>query len=135
MQEIVKQHAIEVDKKVVGGVELRRTLILYNTVDADYFVLSVKPLESLEKTALTKTRVSVTAQQDKHLIKLPAKVYNFYQMADSDYTVMASKMILLQSNARFCAHFLIFQTLKRSLPLLQESTQVHEDNPVLYSKF
>jgi hypothetical protein len=89
MQEIVKQCAIEFDKKVAGGVKLPRTLILY-TVDANHFVLSVKPLESLEETALTKTRVSVAVQQDKYLIKLPAKIYNFYQMDESDYTIMAS---------------------------------------------
>ena len=89
MQEIVKQCAIEFDKKVVGGVKLPRTLILY-AVDANHFVLSIKPLESLEETALTKTRVSVAVQQDKYLIKLPAKIYNFYQMDESDYTIMAS---------------------------------------------
>jgi hypothetical protein len=89
LQEIVKQRVVEVDKKVVGGVKLPRTLILY-TVDAGHFVLSVKPLESLEETALTKTRVSVVVQQDKYLIKLPEKIYDFYQMDESDYTVMAS---------------------------------------------
>jgi hypothetical protein len=89
MQEIVQQQVIEVDKKVVGNIKLPRTLILY-TVDADHFVLSVKPLENLEKTALTKKRVSVAIQQDKYLIKLPAKIYNFYQMDETDYTVMAS---------------------------------------------
>jgi len=89
MQEIVKQHAIEFDKKVLGGVELPKTLILY-TVDAEHFVLSVKPLESLEETALTQTRVSVIFQQNKYLIKLPAKIYNFYKIDESDYTVMVS---------------------------------------------
>ena len=89
MQELVKQRVMEVDKKVAGGVKLPRTLILY-TVDADHFVLSVKPLEALEKNALTKARVSVAVQQDKYLIKLPVKIYNFYRMDESDYTVMAS---------------------------------------------
>lgn len=89
MQEIVQQRVIEVDKKVVGNVNLPRTLILY-TVDADHFVLSVKPLENLERAALTKKRVSVAVHQDKYLIKLPAKIYNFYQMDETDYTVMAS---------------------------------------------
>jgi hypothetical protein len=89
MQEIVKLRVIEVDAKVVGGVKLPRALILY-AVDAGHFVLSVKPLESLEESALAKARVSVAAQQGKYLIKLPAKIYNFYQMDESDYTVMAS---------------------------------------------
>jgi len=89
MQEIVNQHIIEVAKKVVGDVVLPATLILY-TVDADHFVLSVKPVASLEESALTKARASVTAEQDKYLIKLPVRIYNFYQMDESDYTVMAS---------------------------------------------
>jgi hypothetical protein len=89
MQEILKQRIIEVDRKLVGGIELPETLILY-TVDANHFVLSVKPLKSVEESALTKTRVSVIIEQEKFLIKLPAKIYNFYQMDESDYTVMAS---------------------------------------------
>ena len=89
MQEVLKQHAIEFDKKVVGDVKLPRTLILY-TVDAAHFVLSVKPLENLELTALTKARISVDVEDGKYLIRLPAKVYNFYQMDESDYTVMSS---------------------------------------------
>ena len=79
MQNLFEASMVEVDKKVVGGVKLPKTLILY-AVDADHFVLSVKPLESLEESALTKARVSVSVQQDKYLIKLPAKIYNFYQM-------------------------------------------------------
>lgn len=89
MQETVKQHAIEFDKKVLGAVELPKTLILY-TVDAEHFVLSVKPLASLEEIALTQTRVSAVSQQNKYLIKLPAKIYNFYKIDESDYTVMVS---------------------------------------------
>jgi len=65
-------------------------LVLY-TVDAAHFVLSSKPINSLEKTALTVTHASVAAEQSKYLIKIPAKVYDFYKMDESDYTVMASK--------------------------------------------
>jgi hypothetical protein len=39
MQNLFEASMVEVDKKVVGGVKLPRTLILY-TVDADHFVLS-----------------------------------------------------------------------------------------------
>lgn len=90
MRGILKQRVIEVDKKIVGDVALPGTLILY-TVDANHFVLSAKPLEGLEDSALTKAGVSVVVEQEKVLIKLPAKIYDFYQMGESDYTVMASK--------------------------------------------
>ncbi|MGD0644416.1 MAG: hypothetical protein ABSA75_05875 [Candidatus Bathyarchaeia archaeon] len=89
MPKFVKSRVIKFDKKVAGGVKLPRTLVLY-AVDAGHFVLSVKPLESLEEAALIKTRVSVAVGQDKYLIKLPSKIYNFYQMDESDYMVMAS---------------------------------------------
>ena len=90
MMETVSSNAIEVDKKIVGSADLPKTLVLY-TVDATYFVLSIKPLDSLEKTALTTTHASVAAEQSKYLIKIPAKIYNFYKMDESDYTIMASK--------------------------------------------
>jgi hypothetical protein len=89
MQEIVASHMIEVNRKVLGEVELPKTLILY-TVDAEHFVLASKPLQSLDETALTKTRVSVALEGNKFLIKLPAKVYNFCRIEESDYTIMAS---------------------------------------------
>ena len=89
MQEIVEKHVIEFDKKLISGEQLPKSLILY-TVDAEHFVMSVKPLESLEDSALTQTRVSVVSRQNKYSIKLPTKVYNFYKMDESDYTVMVS---------------------------------------------
>lgn len=89
MQEIVKQHIIEVDAKVVGDVKLPKTLVLY-AVDAGHFVLSAKSLESLAEGALSKVQVSVASQKGKYLIKLPSKIYNFYKMDESDYTAIAS---------------------------------------------
>jgi hypothetical protein len=89
MQGTASCNIIEVDKKIVGSIELPKTLVLY-TGDAAHFVLSVKPLDSLEKTALTTTRASVAVEQNKYLIKVPAKIYNFYKMDESDYTIMVS---------------------------------------------
>lgn len=89
MQEIVKQQIIEVDAKVVGDVKLPKTLTLY-AVDAGHFVLSAKPLAHLDESALTKAQVPVTTQNNKYLLKLPSKIYNFYKMDESDYTVITS---------------------------------------------
>jgi len=35
-------------------------------------------------------RVKVISQQNKHVIVLPPKVYNFYHLYENDYTIMAS---------------------------------------------
>jgi hypothetical protein len=90
MQKTVCSSTIEIDKKIVGSIDLPKTLVL-NTVDATHFVLSSKPIDSLEKTALTTSHASVAAEQSKYLIKIPAKIYNFYKIDESNYTVMASK--------------------------------------------
>jgi len=86
----LKSHfGIEVDAKVVGDVKLPKTLVLY-AVDAGHFVLSAKPLAHLDESALTKAQVPVTTQNNKYLLKLPLKIYNFYKMDESDYTVITS---------------------------------------------
>jgi hypothetical protein len=44
----------------------------------------------LEDSALTKTRVSVVYQENKNVIKLPSKTYNFYHLDENDCTIMTS---------------------------------------------
>jgi hypothetical protein len=88
MQKLVETR-IEIDEKVTGGVKLPHTMILY-TMDADHFVIAAKPLKTLEESALTKTHVEVVSQQNKHVIKLPSKIYNFYHLDENDYTIMVS---------------------------------------------
>lgn len=80
---------IEIDEKVTGGTKLPQTMILY-TMDADHFIIAAKPLKALEESALTKTRVEAASQQNKHIIRLPSKIYNFYHLDENDYTIMAS---------------------------------------------
>lgn len=89
MQKLVETRIIEIDEKVTGDVKLPRTMILY-TVDADHFVLAAKPVKILEDSALTKTRVLAVHQENKNLIKLPSKIYNFYHLDENDCTIMAS---------------------------------------------
>lgn len=88
MQKLVET-GIEVDEKVTAGEKLPETMILY-TMDADHFIVTVKPLKALEETALTKMRVKVFHQQNRYLIVVPQKVYNFYHLDENDYTAMAS---------------------------------------------
>jgi hypothetical protein len=88
MQKLVETR-IEIDEKVTRGIKLPQTMILY-AMDADHFVIAARPLKTLEEGSLTKTRVRVASQQNKHVIKLPSKIYNFYHLDENDYTVMAS---------------------------------------------
>jgi len=88
MQKVVETK-IEINEKVTAGEKLPETMILY-TVDADHLVITAKPIQTLEESALTKTLVKVVSQQDKHVVMLPPKIYNFYHLNENDYTIMAS---------------------------------------------
>jgi hypothetical protein len=88
MQKLIETR-IEIDEKITAGEKLPEPMILY-TMDADHFVITVKPLKTLEERALTSTRVEVTSRQNKYVVKLPPKIYNFYHLDENDYTIMAS---------------------------------------------
>lgn len=88
MQKLVETR-IEIDEKITAGEKLPETMILY-TMDADHLVITAKPIKTLEKSSLTKTNVKVVSQQNKHVIMLPRKIYNFYHLDENDYTIMAS---------------------------------------------
>jgi hypothetical protein len=81
---------IEVDAKVTGGEKLPEVMILY-AVDAEHLVIAAKPLKTLEEKAITKTQVRVISEQNKHVVMLPTKIYNFYHLDENDYTIMASE--------------------------------------------
>ena len=88
MQRLVETD-IEFDEKVVAGEKLPETMIVY-VMDAEHFILTAKPIEHLEEDALTKTCAKVVSQQNKYIIKLPQKIYNFYHLDENDYTIMTS---------------------------------------------
>jgi len=82
--------SIEVDKKIVP-MPLPERLILY-AVDSSHLLLAVKPIGSLETRALSKTTVKVASAREKYLIELPKKIYDFYHMDETDYTIMVSEI-------------------------------------------
>lgn len=88
MQKLVEAR-IEVDEKITGGEKLPEAMTLY-AVDSEHFVVTAKLIKSLEEKALTKTQVKVVSEQNKHIIMLPLKIYNFYHLDENDYTIMAS---------------------------------------------
>jgi hypothetical protein len=88
MQKLVETD-IEFDEKVVAGEKLPETMIVY-VMDAEHFILTAKPIEHLEEEALTKMHAKIVSQQNKYIVKLPKKIYNFYHLDENDYTIMAS---------------------------------------------
>jgi len=80
---------IAIDEKVTKGEKLPEAMILY-AMDSEHFVITAKPLKNLEKKALTKTKVRVVSEQNKHVIVIPKKIYDFYHLDENDFTIMAS---------------------------------------------
>jgi len=89
MQRLVEGR-IEVDEKITGGEKLPEVMTLY-AVDSEHFVITANPTKSLEEKALTKMHVKVVSEQNKNIIMLPSKIFNFYHLDEKDYTIMASE--------------------------------------------
>lgn len=89
MQKLVKAR-IEVDEKITGGERLPEVMTLY-AVDSEHFVITANPIKSLEDKALTKMQVKVVSEQNRHVIMLPLKIFNFYHLDENDYTIMTSE--------------------------------------------
>jgi hypothetical protein len=83
------EYKVEISGKVTQGVKLPETMILY-VVDTEHMVLTAKPNKTLEEKAIAKTRVKVFEEKGKHVILIPTRIYNFYRLEESDYTVMVS---------------------------------------------
>jgi hypothetical protein len=89
MQKLV-EHKIKVDEKITHGVKLPETMFLY-AVDTQRLVLTTRPNKTLEEKAIVKEKVKVFDEKSKYVIVIPAKIYNFYRLEESDYTVMVSE--------------------------------------------
>ncbi|RJS77072.1 hypothetical protein CW707_02990 [Candidatus Bathyarchaeota archaeon] len=89
MQKLVEAR-IEVDEKITGGERLPEVMTLY-AVDSEHFVITANPIKSLEDKALTKMQVKVVSEQNRHVIMLPLKIFNFYHLDENDYTIMTSE--------------------------------------------
>jgi len=88
--ELIEKVSIEVDKSMVP-MTLPERLILY-TVDSSHLLLATKPISNVEAYALSKNSVKVTHAKNKYLIELPKKIYDFYHMDETDYTIMVSEI-------------------------------------------
>ena len=81
---------IQLDKSLVS-IPLPEKMILY-AVDTDHIVLATEPISRLDEKALFKEDINVTFSENKYLIELPRKIYEFYHMDEADYTIMASEI-------------------------------------------
>ncbi len=77
------------DKKVWAGPPLSG-LIVY-AVDTGHLALSAKPVPEYEKTALFREKALATVKNGQYLVEFPRRVYDFYHLDETDYTVMASE--------------------------------------------
>jgi len=79
---------LEIEKKMVKK-QLPKVMHLY-ALDLDHFVITVKSVEQ-ERRALVKARVEVIPQEDRYILKIPRRVFEFYRLDENEYTVMVSE--------------------------------------------
>jgi len=66
------------------------SFIVY-ALDIDHLALAPEPVPEYEKSALFKEKAKVNAQNGHFALEVPARVYEFYHLDESDYTAMASE--------------------------------------------
>lgn len=81
---------IRVDRKIWTGPALSR-LIVY-ALDVGHLVLAAEPVGEYERMALYKEKARVTTDDGQYLVELPRKIYDFYHLSETDYTIMASEI-------------------------------------------
>ena len=64
-----------------------RRMMAY-AMDIDHLLIAEEEVEELEQRALAKGEVEVAERDDRYVLKLPKKLYDFYRLGESDYTIM-----------------------------------------------
>ena len=80
---------VRVDKRIWTGPALSR-LIVY-ALDVGHLVLAPRPVEEYERVALFKERARASVTNGQCVVEFPRKVYDFYRLDETEYTVMASE--------------------------------------------
>ena len=60
-------------------------------LDVGHLALAPERIPEYEKIALFKERARAILQNGNFAVEIPARVYEFYHLDESDYTVMASE--------------------------------------------
>ena len=66
------------------------SFIVY-ALDVGHLALAPEPIPEYERTALFKEKAKTTLENGHFAVEVPARVYEFYHLDESDYTVMASE--------------------------------------------
>src|SRR5712691_9361879 len=82
-------NALLLDRRLWNGPK-PSSFIVY-ALDIGHLALAPEPVPEYEKTALFKEKAKVNAQNGHFALEVPARVYEFYNLDESDYTAMASE--------------------------------------------
>ncbi len=66
------------------------SFIVY-ALDVGHLALAPEPIPEYERTALFKEKAKATLDYGHFAVEVPARVYEFYHLDESDYTAMASE--------------------------------------------
>ena len=66
------------------------SFIVY-ALDIDHLALAPEPVPEHERTALFKEKAKANVQNGHFAVEVPARVYEFYHLDESDFTAMASE--------------------------------------------
>jgi len=66
------------------------SFIVY-ALDVGHLALAAEPIPEYESTALFKESPKTPLENRHFAVEVPARVYEFYHLDESDYTVMASE--------------------------------------------
>ncbi len=77
------------DRKVWTGPRFSR-LIVY-ALDIGHLALAPEPVPEYEKTALFREKAMASVKNGEYLVEFPRRVFEFYHLDETDYTVVASE--------------------------------------------
>ncbi len=81
--------ALRFDRRIWTG--SRPSSFIVYALDVGHLALAPERVPEYEKIALFKERARAILQNGNFAVEVPARVYEFYHLDESDYTVMASE--------------------------------------------
>ena len=77
------------DRRLWSGPRPSRFIVY--ALDVGHLALAPEPVPEYEKTALFKEKGKVSVENGHFAVEVPARVYQFYHLDESDYTAVASE--------------------------------------------
>jgi len=81
--------SLRFDRRIWTG--SRPSSFIVYALDVGHLALAPERVPEYEKIALFKERARAILQNGNFAVEIPARVYEFYHLDESDYTVMASE--------------------------------------------